>query len=196
MESHTAAQDGATLIPLLNSVTLAGTLTAAQWVPVTLADENLELVTSSGDVWAKIPIRPRQVGISSVEFGIKVVSMAQNTLRFSAPSERARFKIITRGLVAGEEGSPEWVADRQAIKSMVEDNLNVFVDQDQVLEGSHEGLIAYWGLDNQRWRDLLSETYPRFEDVCRDPQSDLWVELQTDPKVLLTATPQPNGGGD
>ena len=56
--------------------------------------------------------------------------------------------------------------------------------------------VVYHGLENRMWRDLLSETYPRFADVCRDPATDLWVELETAAKVLLTATPEPNGGRD
>ncbi len=196
VQGHIDPQDGTPPTRLMKPVILDGDLTAAQWVLVTLADEDLELVTSSGDVWAKIPIRPREIEISSIEFGITVVSIAQNDVRFGAPSDRARFKIVTRGLISGEEGSPEWTSDRQAIKAMVQDNLKVFVDQDQVLEGSHEGLVVYYGLERRMWRDLLSASYPRFEDVCRDPATDLWVELETNPKVLLTATPEPNGGRD
>ena len=198
VQGHIDPQDGTPPPPLLKPVTLPGDITAARWMLVTLADEYtekaLKLVTSSGAVHAKITIRPREVVISSVEFRITVVSIDENELRFSAPSDRARFKIVTRGLVSGEEGSPEWFADTQAIQSMVQDNLKVFVDQDQVLEGSHEGRVVYLGLERDEWRELLSATYPRFEQVCREVSTELWVKLQTDDRVMLTATPKPNGG--
>lgn len=161
-----------------------------------LSDAGLALVQA---VLVDVPVVPREVELGEIDVPITLPSFGGNgppTRLFQPPSEDARFRIVTRGLVSGEEGAEEWIADKQALRDFVRDRLRVFVDVDRIAADSRVGVVDFHGLGP--WREELPKVNGRFQEACQDPTSELFVELQTESEISLTEIPPRNedGNGD
>lgn len=142
-----------------------------------------------GQVEVDVPISHRRVELLAIETPIRVVHLdpsVEPKRAFEPVSEAARFKIIARGLLSGEQGSAEWIADSVAIRDFVIERLRAFVDADRIPPGSKVGTVVAVGLEN--WRDRLPEVADRFRAACKDERSELRVELETSRDVHLVET--------
>ena len=151
-----------------------------------LADQGF-FIEGAPTVTVRLGILPSERALSPIDIDIAVVSLdpskSSERYELTAAYKRANFRIMTRGIVKSDDAAPQDFPELSyQVRNYVKDKLRAYVDVGEVpVGGGGEVPVRWTGIEN--WRaDLQSNLH--FRNL--DERADLWVELVSNSKVLLT----------